>query len=304
MADRQLTYSQRYGYEPLPQPMRLEELSDDLRREIWNVTREFLLSIRESYGRGYYFPSKESRFIEHVLGRILKKPEDEVDTSYDVVLGLFKSLILRGPFNVVLDLVQIMINESPYMGSTGSFGGRIRSNEESLWVANRIDNLFERYPAAYWLDTSQYPLQFFPRSGKEQGEATQQALNTIRDSGMEGATTHLRQAAEHINARRYADSIRESISAVESVARRIAPNDNTLGGALKSLEKKGLLKNNQLKKGFEQIYAYTNNEEGVRHSLVFKDSAGVGLDEAIFMFGACASFAAYLTNKHRQAETE
>ena len=116
---------------------------------------------------------------------------------------------------------------------------------------------------------------------------------------MEGAATHLRQAVEHINARQYADSIRESISAVESVARRIAPNENTLGDALKSLEKKGLLKNKQLKKGFEQIYAYTNSEEGVRHSLVFKDSADVGLDEAMFMFGACASFAAYLTNKHR-----
>ena len=28
-----LTFSQRYGYEPLPEPMRLEELSDDLRRQ-------------------------------------------------------------------------------------------------------------------------------------------------------------------------------------------------------------------------------------------------------------------------------
>ena len=33
-----------------------------------------------------------------------------------------------------------------------------------------------------------------------------------------------------------------------------------------------------------------------------KDSAAVGLDEAMFMFGACASFAAYLAQKHRQAE--
>lgn len=48
----------------------------------------------------------------------------------------------------------------------------------------------------------------------------------------------------------------------------------------------------------------TSSEEGVRHSLVFKDSADVGLDEAMFMFGACASFAAYLANKHRQTEAE
>ena len=37
-----LTFSQRYGYEPLPKTMQLEELSDDLRREIWKATRHFL----------------------------------------------------------------------------------------------------------------------------------------------------------------------------------------------------------------------------------------------------------------------
>ena len=29
-----LTFSQRHGYEPLPEPMKLEEISDDLRREM------------------------------------------------------------------------------------------------------------------------------------------------------------------------------------------------------------------------------------------------------------------------------
>ena len=30
-----LTFSQRYGYEALPEPMQLEKLSDTLRREVW-----------------------------------------------------------------------------------------------------------------------------------------------------------------------------------------------------------------------------------------------------------------------------
>ena len=121
---------------------------------------------------------------------------------------------------------------------------------------------------------------------------------------MEGAATHLRDAAAHINARQFADSISDSIHAVESVARRIDPKSNTLGDALKALEKKGLLTNGQLKTGFEKIYAYTNNEEGIRHAQVFKDSPDVDLDEAMFMFGACASFAAYLVNKHHKMQEE
>ena len=133
---------------------------------------------------------------------------------------------------------------------------------------------------------------------------TQGAIETIYESGMEGAATHLRQAAEHINAQRFADSVKESIHAVEAVVCKIDPTSSTLGKALKTLEKKGLLANKQLKAALEKLYAYTNSEEGVRHSLVFQDSPDVGLEEAVFMFGACALFAAYLVSKHLQMEQQ
>ena len=35
--DRNLSYKQRYGFEDLPQPMKLGVLSDDIRREISNL---------------------------------------------------------------------------------------------------------------------------------------------------------------------------------------------------------------------------------------------------------------------------
>ena len=110
-----LTFSQRYGYEPLPEPMQLEELSNDLRREIWNATRELLISLRSLYA-SYCFDEEASRFLERVLGKLLKKFEDEIDTSdYDDVLSQFKLLILQGSFNEVLDLVEIMANDSDYV---------------------------------------------------------------------------------------------------------------------------------------------------------------------------------------------
>ena len=119
---------------------------------------------------------------------------------------------------------------------------------------------------------------------------------------MDGATTHLRQAVDHINAHQYADAITDSIHAVESVARIIDPKSSTtLGPALHSLEQAGVLNHPALKQAFEKLYGYTSDEQGLRHALVDQDAANVGLDEALFMFGACASFAAYLTEKHRQA---
>ena len=90
---------------------------------------------------------------------------------------------------------------------------------------------------------------------------------------------------------------------MESVARVIDPKTSqTLGPALDSLEKAGLLKHPALKGAFDKLYGYASDEQGIRHALLDRDAADVGLDEAVFMFGACASFAAYLADKHRQAE--
>ena len=281
------TFSERYSYEPLPQPMRLDEISDDLRREIWNWTWKLFQSRPEmsSSWRSTNFVESETKFIEHVLGKFLKKPEDEIDTSYTGARDHFKTLILKSPFNVVLDLIEEMTNR---------------------WklFARIIKILFDKHAAAYCLDVSHRPYHFFPRSSREQGEeATQQSIQTIHEAGMTGASTHLREAAEQINTRQFAKSIADSIHAVESVARQIDPKSSQpLSPALDSLEKAGLIKHPALKEAFSKLYGYTSDEQGIRHALLDRDSADVGVDEAMFMFGACASFAAYLINRHRQMQ--
>ena len=288
-SEKLLTFSQRQGYERMPDPMRLEEISDTLRRDIWNETRRLLkplLSYRyesKNYKK-YYFNIEGVEFIERVLGRLLKLPEDDVDTRYSYVIDLFRKTILNDYFNKVLDLTEIISNEKP-----------------DHIFKRKIYHAFEVHAAAYWLDLSHLPYRFFPRSNKVQGDATRKAIETIHDGGMRGAEAHLRQASDHINARQFADSIADSIHAVESVARTINPKAKTLGPALDSLQKDGLLKHSALKEAFSKLYGYTSDEQGIRHALLDKASPDVDLDEAMFMFGACASFAAYLVNKHRKA---
>lgn len=281
-----LTFSQRYGYAPLPEPMRLEEISAGLRREIWNAIRELIL--RNTLAPPF-FEEKEKRFIERVLGRVLEKAEHEIDVSYENALNQFGEVTQNGPFHVVLELVETIANDGPHAEN----------------FVNRVSESFKRHAAAYRLDTSQRPYRFFPETSKEQGKAVRQAIETLRESGMKGADTHLRQAAEHIKAGKYGDSIADSIHAVESVAKKIDQRANkTLGSALNSLEKTGLLKHSALKEAFKKLYGYTSDEQGIRHALLEKSSPDVGLDEAMFMFGACASFAAYLVSKHRQSKQQ
>ena len=96
----------------------------------------------------------------------------------------------------------------------------------------------------------------------------------------------------------YANSIKESISAVEYICRELT-GANKLGEALHAFEKKGLLIHPRLKDAFEQLYAYTNQPNtGVRHALM--DNTGSyspGHEEALFFLDTCSSFVNYLTAK-------
>ena len=302
MSADHLAFSQRYGYESLPESMQLEELSDDLRRDIWNATRHFLTIDRSgndpSMGRLGALPDRQTpSIIRKVLGEFLKLPHDEIQANVPFneqhpKYRETKEIILSGAFNRVFELIKIVANLPDQPKGINNFIGT-------------IEQQFEQHAAAYWLDTSSRPFEFSPRRSKEEGEATQQAIKTIRKSGIKGASTHLREAAKHINAQRFADSVRDSIHAVESVACVIAQKENTtLGKALDSLERAKLLKHAALKEAFKKLYSYASDEEGIRHALLDQDSPDVGLDEAVFMFGACASFAAYLVNKHRQMQQQ
>jgi DNA-binding transcriptional ArsR family regulator len=117
----------------------------------------------------------------------------------------------------------------------------------------------------------------------------------IDDSKFSGAAAHLKRALELLADRKapdYRNSVKESISAVESIARTIsgAPKA-TLGEALKVLEKAGKV-HPALKDGFLKLYGYTSDAEGIRHAML--DEPNVTQADARFMLLSCTSFVNYL----------
>jgi len=278
--------------------MRLGHLSYALRREVFNAVRQFLLKVVERIPNGYRYVE---RFTERTLGQFHNVVESEIARNLNCKqpLNWFERYLIDNKFNKVLDLIEIVLNTVESV----SIDIEIKSRDLKILICEfpvKIDILFNEHAAAYWLDISQRPYRFFPRTSKEEGEAVQQAIKIICQGDMKGAVTHLREAAKFINTGDHSDSIRESIHAVESIARTIDPTSSkALGPALKSLEEAGILKHKALKEAFMKLYGYASDEQGIRHSLLDQSSADVGLDEAIFMFGACASFAAYLSKKHQ-----
>lgn len=121
--------------------------------------------------------------------------------------------------------------------------------------------------------------------------------NALRVSNK--AKVHISGALQHLSNKPnpdYRNSIKESISAVESICREIT-GENTLGDALKKLEGNGVLLPKMLKVSFEKLYAYTNDKAtGIRHALI-EEHENPGFDEAKFMLVTCCAFINYIQSK-------
>ena len=113
------------------------------------------------------------------------------------------------------------------------------------------------------------------------------------------ARAHLRDAATEPTGGHSANSIRESIHAVESIVSVLEPKGD-FSTALARLDAKARI-HGGLKAGFKSIYGFTSDEKGIRHPLLDDNSANVDETDALFMIGACAAFVSYLINKARVA---
>jgi hypothetical protein len=139
-----------------------------------------------------------------------------------------------------------------------------------------------------------------PIGSDAERETLARAFADVAASEFHGARSHLRKAGSELTADNYGPSIRESINAVEAVARVLAPGTQTLGPALSKLDK-SIRIHPALGKGFGNLYGFTSDEKGIRHALLDEPVAQVDETDALYMLGSCAAFVSYLINKARQA---
>jgi hypothetical protein len=120
--------------------------------------------------------------------------------------------------------------------------------------------------------------------------------SVINDPLFTGAAEHIQSAVRLLADRNNPEprnSIKESISAVESVARLVSQNTKaTLGDALKTIDRVHKL-HPAFKEGLSKIYGYTNDDGGIRHSLL-EDTTNPSLVEARFFLVSCSAFCNYL----------
>lgn len=160
-----------------------------------------------------------------------------------------------------------------------------------------LRGFFSTYPVAYHVVDGDLGAMIIPRTSAEGGDVVAQGIASLEKTGRDGATKHIKSAIGHLNRKQLREAVKESISAVESIARAITQESgdraSTLGDALKQLNKRGLLPNKEFRAGIEKLYAYTNSKEGIRHAIMSRDSE-VTFEEAHFFFGVCVLLVDYL----------
>jgi hypothetical protein len=256
----------------------------DLRTAIWNsVFSYYLISYEETdyidYQAGFGFI-----FWELWL-EFLNQPMDKLPAFWEEVFEFLRSIFFSGEWNQVYDVIEFIANNN-------------KSDIANQQFASRCNQSLEKYLSGYRFVNK----TITPITTESEIESIETAINNT--DKLKPINIHIQEALVKLSDRTQPDfrnSIKESISAVEALCRLVSGNQKaTLGDALKTIQKKGGIKIHlALINGFSNIYGWTNDAQGIRHSLM--DVPDLTFDDAKFMLVSCSAFINYLIAKSLQA---
>jgi hypothetical protein len=282
------SFSHRKGLKPVKSIIQVDSMDDDLRNRLWNALTVYYWNLVKPlpHKSAYLLSFSSNRdmgiLIHKMWNDYFVKPIDEITGDWIEVYAQLKKYFFTCSWNEAYDFVQFVANNFP----------RDYTNSEFIKFCNRI---FEKEVSAYRFVGS----RIVQITSDEEINEIEEALG----SSPSACKTHLDTALDLLSDREspdYRNSIKESISAVESVCKKIAGNDKaTLEDALRIIEKKVEL-HPALKKAFSALYAYTSDAEGIRHALM--GESNLSFEDAKFMMVSCSAFANYLTAKASKAK--
>jgi hypothetical protein len=282
-----MRFSQRYGHVPVRSALQTGDIDAALRSRLWNLVREMFLPDVPSWagsGNNDYLPILHVRFFfESLIEEYFKTPIDGIGTSYFNEVKKFREYFFSCHWYEVYDVIEFLTDAEE------------KTDFDRKFIQSTNDILKEEM-AGYRLVSG----RIVEITSEEEIKAIEQAL-ALPDS-LKPVREHLSQSLTLLSNRQkpdYRNSIKESISAVESLAKIISKqNGATLGPALDAVEKKTKL-HAVLKQAFQKLYGYTSDAQGIRHALM--DEPTLDAEDAKFMLVSCSAFVNYLVVKAQKA---
>lgn len=279
-----MSFSERYGYKPIKEIIQIESMDEPLQNGLWSLLKlhcwDHVHRSSDMYG-GYFLSDYGNENIRTLCQGLwfnyYKKPLDQLSDNWGEVLGQLRKYFFSCKWNEVYDFIEFV----------GNNYNRHRFKEQFMQSCN---HLLEKEMSAY-----RFVNGIITRITERQEVAEiEEALENARGP----VSKHLRRSLELLSDRNtpdYRNSIKESISAVESLVAIVLKADKgTLGQLIKKLEDEiGL--HPALKTAFSSLYGYTTDEGGIRHALTEVEK--VDFNDAKFMLVVCSAFINFVEGK-------
>lgn len=272
-SDMKLKFSDRIGATAPPKVLHINEMSIALRTSLWNYLLRTVLTL-DRYDR----EAKEN--ISTICELFLKQPVDGLPyRGYDRILWL-KHIFFDDNFMWydVYNLIELIAKKiAPY-------------DKFKLEINKILEEEMSGYRFIFG--------ELTPITSPAEIESIASGIELSKANQLFGTGKHLETAITLLSQKPkpdYRNSIKESISAVESLVKQLTGVEGGgLDKAIGKLEAKVKF-HGAFKAGLLSLYGYTSDAHGIRHAIL--EEPHVGFDEAKFMLVSCSALVNFLIYK-------
>jgi hypothetical protein len=280
-----MKFSQRQGIIPKSKEMQFESVDVDLKNRLWNVIRIHVLdpisgTDTPAFNENYEFQA----LCGHLWQNFYKLPFETIGARKDTNEEFIRKRYYSAEWYELYDFIEFIANiRVPEI------------NINSEYFVFECNKIMEQEFSGYRF----IGFTISPISNPIEMEEIKFAIDETKSyTRLKVVNIHLEEALIKLSDRKnpdYRNSIKESISAVESLSKILSNrNSDTLGAALDKV--KGKIKLHQsLEKAFKSLYGYTSDSGGIRHALM--DNSICEFEDAKFMLVSCSAFINYLIVK-------
>ncbi len=280
------SFSERHGYKQ-PKPMQRGEIDADLRNDLWGV---FFRCFPRFQAREDLLCRPHEMYAQ-IWTEFLHRPADQFRT-YDDRVDFVKNIFVSESWHVVFHLLEFCLQKVSVLGD---YEAEVNAITTSKIPRANLGSFEQQCNRALEGGNSAYRIiagLVTEITSKEEIQTIDRAINVP----FAGAKEHIYQAHALLAAREnpdYRNSIKESISAVESLAKTVTgEKQGTLGQLTDRLNL-----HPAFSEGLAKLYGFTSDADGIRHGGAGKPLAA-DQNTARFMLVICSAFVNYIISRN------
>ncbi len=294
-------FSEREGFVTVVQGYQTDAIDNPTRTRIYNKVHSCFLQKKPHlkefpeldddlyhYFSDEYLQGRSIAFKHFFWTEFLSQPIDNY--TEDNCLSCIRKMFLEDdPWHKIFDFVERILS----CCDGGSYGvdslNAFFHKEAANLLISGINQVMTDMKVGYKIIANKFVPIFL--------EQEKEAIEMACDTPFNGANQHIKKALNILANRENPDcenSIKESILAVESIAKEITGKEKSLNALTQELKLHPNFKN-----GLDELYDWTSKDGGMRHGKSGK-SLTADKNTARFMLVACSAFVNYIISRNPQ----